>query len=79
MDEILDHWDKEKKDKHVNHFPKTIETFSPFPLSVHIMLGKEAPVVLTNLSGIMVTKLEKSLSHVRGWVNVRISIAVARF
>ena len=42
------------------------------------MLRKEALFVLTSLSRLIVTKLEKPLSQVRGWVNGRISIAVVR-
>ena len=42
------------------------------------MLGKEALVVLTNLSRLIATNLEEPLSQVRGWVNGRIAIAVVR-
>ena len=42
------------------------------------MLGKEALVILTNLSQLIATKIEEPLSQVRGWVNVRIAITVAR-
>ena len=34
--------------------------------------------MLANLSLLMVIKLEEPLSHVRGWVNSRIAIAVMR-
>ena len=50
----------------------------PFFLSVDGMLGKEALVVLTNLSRLIATNLEEPLSQVRGWVNGRIAIAVVR-
>ena len=43
------------------------------------MLGKEALVVLSNLSRLMAEKLEEPTSHVRGWVNGLIAIAVARY
>ena len=49
-----------------------------FSLSVDDMLRNEALVVLKNLSRLMATKLEELLSHIRGWVNSWISIAVAR-
>ena len=42
------------------------------------MLGKEALVILSNLSRLMAEKLEEPISHVRGWVNGRIAIAVTR-
>ena len=54
------------------------ETFYPFFLSVDGMSGKEAQVVLDNLSQLMAGKMEEPIYHVKGWVNVRISIAVAR-
>ena len=51
---------------------------SPFVLSVDGMLGKEAPVVLVNLSRLMAEKLKEPISHVCGWFNGRIAIAIAR-
>ena len=33
------------------------------------MLGKEALVILTNLSLLMAEKLKEPISHVHGWVN----------
>ena len=42
------------------------------------MLGKEALVVLTNLSRLMAAKMEDSILHTRGWVHVRITIAAVR-
>ena len=52
--------------------------FSTFIFSVYGMPGKEALVVLTNLSQIMAEKLEEPISHVRGWVNSRSSITFVR-
>ena len=52
--------------------------FSPFFLSVDCMLGKEALVILTNLTRLMAAKLDKSFSHVRGWVNAQIAIMVTK-
>ena len=43
------------------------------------MLVKEALVVLTNLSQLMAEKPEEPISHVRGWVNIWISITAVRF
>ena len=42
------------------------------------MLGKEALVVLANLSRLMEVKMEGPISHVCGWVNGRIEILVIR-
>ena len=42
------------------------------------MLGKEALVVLTDLSRLIATKLEEPLSQVRGWVNGQFKIVVVR-
>ena len=42
------------------------------------MLDKEALVVLTTLSQLIVEKLEEPISHGCGWVNSHIVIAVAR-
>ena len=52
--------------------------FSPFVLSVDGIIGKEALVVLANLSRLMAAKPEEPISHVCGWVNGRIAITVVR-
>ena len=78
MDKLPDRWEKEKKDKNGKHCHEQHKRFYPFVLLVDGMLGKEALVVLTNLSRLMVEKLEEPISHVRGWVNGRIAVAVAR-
>ena len=51
---------------------------SPFIIFVNGMLGREALVILTQLSRIMAAKVDKSILHVWGWINGQISIAVAR-
>ena len=51
---------------------------SPFVLSVDVMLGREALVVITQFSQVMEKKREEPLSQVQGWVKGRIIIAVAR-
>ena len=51
---------------------------SLFSLSVYGMRRKEALVVLTSFSRLMAKKIEEPLSHIRGWVNGRIVIAIAR-
>ena len=65
-------------DKQVNNCHKQLTNFSPLILSVGGILGKEALVVLADLSRLMEAKVDEPISHVRGWVNGRIAIAVAR-
>ena len=50
-----------------------------FVLSVDGMLGKEAQVLLKQLSQIMVEKMEEPVSHMRGWIDRKVVIAVTRF
>ena len=52
--------------------------FSTFSLSVDGMVGKETLTVITNVSQLMATKLEETISHGRGKVNNWITIAVSR-
>ena len=78
MDKHLDFGENEHKDKHGNHWHKKWIIFTPFSLSVDGMLRKEALLIILNLSRIMAEKAEEHISHVRGWVNGRIVIAIAR-
>ena len=52
--------------------------FSPLVIYIDGVLGKEALVVLTNLSQIMATKIEEPIFHVSGWINGRIAIVVVQ-
>ena len=63
-----------KKDKHSKNCHKQREQFSPFVLSVDGILGKEALVVLANLSQLMESKMDDPISHVHGWINDWITI-----
>ena len=56
-----------------------VTDFSPFPLSVDAMIGKDSLIVITNLSQLKEKKPEETLSQLRGWVNGRIEIVVVRF
>ena len=76
MGTLLAQREKEKKDKHGKHCHKERKYFSPFALSVDGMLGKEALVLLVNLSRLVAAKMEEPISYMRGWVNGRITIAV---
>ena len=51
---------------------------SSFLFSVDGVLGKEALVVLTDLSQLMAEKMEEPLSHVGFWISGWISIVVKR-
>ena len=70
---------KKKKDNNGKNCHEKQKHFSPFLLYVEGMLGNEAIVVLANLSQLMEAKMEKPISHVRGWVNGQFGIMVARF
>ena len=50
----------------------------PFVLYVYGILGKEVLVIPVNLSLLMAEKMEEPILQVRGWVNGRTEIAVAR-
>ena len=52
---------------------------SSFTLLVDGMLRKEALVLLSTLSQLMAEEHEEPISHVCGWVNGWIAIAVQRF
>ena len=49
-----------------------------FVLSIYGVLGREALVVLAQLSRSMAEKMDEPILHVRGWINGRIEIAVER-
>ena len=74
MGQLLACWDNENKDTHGKHCHNKQRDFSLSTLSVDGMLGKEAPVVLSNLSRIITEKPEEPISHERGWFNGRITI-----
>ena len=44
----------------------TIKKKSMFVLLVDLMMGKEALVLLIALSGIIATKMDETISHVKG-------------
>ena len=67
-----------KKYKNGQHCHNQRKHFTPSILYVDGMMGKEAQVVLSTLSQIVANKMEEPISHVKGWVKVRISIMAAR-
>ena len=52
--------------------------FYLFVLSVDGLLGKEAHIVLANLSQLMAEKMEEPILHMCSWFNGLIVITVAR-
>ena len=59
--------------------PRATETFYLVVLSVDGTLGKEALVVLANLSQLIAAKLEEPIPHMRGWFNDQIETVVVRY
>ena len=53
MTSLLARWEKIKKNKHGKHCNDRRKRFSPFVLSVDVILGREALVVLSQLSQFM--------------------------
>ena len=53
MAALLDRWESIKKDKHGKHCNNQRNNFLPFVISVNGMLGRQALVVLSQLSRVM--------------------------
>ena len=77
MEDLLARWEKIKKDKHGMNRHNQRKHISPFFLSIYDMLGREALVILKNLSRLMSSKMDETISYVRSWINSRITIAVS--
>ena len=74
---ILDWWETIKKYKQSKHCHNK-QNFFLFFVYVDGMLGREDLVVITQLSQTMAKKMDEYISHVRGWINGQIEIAVSR-
>ena len=74
MDTIFTRWEKMKKDKHGWHCQNQGKHFSLLVLSVDEIMGKETRYFESTYGW----KMEKPILHVKGWVNCRIEIAIAR-
>ena len=61
MKSLLARWENIKKYKHGKHYHERRKCFSPFVLSVDGILGREAPVGISQLSWIMAEKREETL------------------
>ena len=59
MTSLLNKWEKIKKYKHSKHCKNKLIFFPPFVISVYVILGREALVVLSQLSRIMAEEREE--------------------
>ena len=71
-------WENINKDKPGKNCNDQQKRFSLFVISVGGMLGKEALFLLSRLSRVIAKKREEPIFQVRGWVDGRITIAIAR-
>ena len=78
MTSLLVRWEEIKKYKHGKNCNNQHKHFSTFFISVERMLGREALIMISQLSPVMEEKREEPLLKVWGWVNGSIAIAVAR-
>ena len=76
---ILNWRENVKTDKYGKHCNDQRKHFSPFVLSVYGILGRQALVVLEQLSLTMAERRNEPLSHLRAWINGQIEIAVAKY
>ena len=75
---LLAQWEKINKYKQGKNYHDQRNNLSSFVIYVDGMMGREALVVLMTLSRLMAAKMEIPISHVWGWVNSQIEIAVIR-
>ena len=79
MAALLDWWETIKNTSMVSTVTTNRMFFFKFFLSVGGMLGREALVLLAQLSQTMAEKRDKTFLHVQGWINSRIKITVAGY
>ena len=73
---LLYQWENIKKDNHGKHFHNQLKQFSNFVLSADGMLGREALVVLANLSQLIADRMDEPILHVQVWINSQFTIMV---
>ena len=78
MTSLLSRWEEIKKYKHGKNCNNQHKHFSTFFISVERMLGREALIMISQLSRVMAEKREGNLSKLGRWVNRHIAIAVER-
>ena len=67
-----------KKYNHGNHCHEQWNFFSPFVIYIDGILGREAPVILANLSRLVAAKMDESILHVSRWINGWFTISASR-
>ena len=78
-DKVLAKHEKRKKAKYLQACLDNRRHFTPFIVSTDGLLGAEAKApVLTKLSTVLAAKWDRPYSVARGFVNARISFAIAR-
>ena len=78
MGTLLAWWYKRKKYNHANNCHGKRKHFSPFIISVNVILRREDLSVLANFSHFMAAKMDEPISHVQVWINSQVLIAVMR-
>jgi hypothetical protein len=75
---ILEEHEREKKKKYLAYCIQQRRHFTPFVVSTDGLIGREGKTLLRKLSSLLAEKSGKSYSTVCGYVNSRMSIAIAR-
>ena len=75
---ILESQEKEKKKKYLEPCLNQRRSFTPFVVSSDGLLGREAKLLLKQLSKLLVDKWQKPYSVIAGIIRSRISIAIIR-
>ena len=75
---ILELQEKEKKKKYLEPCLNQRRSFTPFVVSSDGLLGREAKLLLKQLSKLLVDKWQKPYSVIAGIIRSRISIAIIR-
>ena len=78
MAALLDRWDEINNNDHGKHCHNQRKHLYLFIIYVDSMLGREALVILANLSQLMAEKMDEPILHVQGWISGQIKIIVAR-
>jgi hypothetical protein len=75
---VLAQHERAKKKKYLEACTEQRRHFSPFVVSTNGVIGKEAKAVLRRLSALLAEKLDQPYSVACGYVNARMSVAIAR-
>jgi hypothetical protein len=75
---VLETHEREKKKKYLGACLAQRRHFTPFVVSTDGLLGREAKILVQRLSALLAAKWNKPCSHVCGYVNARMSIAIVQ-